>query len=92
MTSGEKSYVDDAFMSEKDDAYINEKDDTRYQIQNINDRDVPEDIVDYQFTFRSIAVGTLLGCILGASNIYMGLKAGWQFLGSFFGSIAGFGI
>ncbi|KAI9290525.1 OPT superfamily oligopeptide transporter [Neoconidiobolus thromboides FSU 785] len=79
-------------MSEKDDAYINEKDDTRYQIQNINDRDVPEDIVDYQFTFRSIAVGTLLGCILGASNIYMGLKAGWQFLGSFFGSIAGFGI
>src|SRR5690349_11463430 len=76
-----------------DDAFIDEKED-KYKISDIvvEEEEVPEDHVDYQFTFRSVFVGALLGCILGASNIYLSLKVGWSFLGSFFGSIAGFGV
>ncbi|KAJ3215398.1 hypothetical protein HDU67_000443 [Dinochytrium kinnereticum] len=44
------------------------------------------------FTFRAVAVGTLLGCIIGASNMYLGLTVGWSFGGSLFGSIVGFAI
>ncbi|KAJ3111755.1 hypothetical protein HDU96_005381 [Phlyctochytrium bullatum] len=44
------------------------------------------------FTFRAVLVGTLLGCIIGASNMYLGLTVGWSFGGSLFGSIVGFAI
>ncbi|KAI8852623.1 OPT oligopeptide transporter protein-domain-containing protein [Chytridium lagenaria] len=44
------------------------------------------------FTFRAVLVGTLLGCIIGASNMYLGLTVGWSFGGSLFGSIVGFSI
>ncbi|KAJ3100638.1 hypothetical protein HDU97_002031 [Phlyctochytrium planicorne] len=44
------------------------------------------------FTFRAVFVGTLLGCIIGASNMYLGLTVGWSFGGSLFGSIVGFAV
>ncbi|KAJ1333791.1 OPT/YSL family transporter [Microdochium nivale] len=47
---------------------------------------------DRQFTFRAVIVGTLLGAIVSASNIYLGLKTSWTFGASLFGSILGFAI
>lgn len=47
---------------------------------------------DRQFTFRAVIVGTLLGAVVSASNIYLGLKTSWTFGASLFGSILGFAI
>ncbi|KAJ3299850.1 hypothetical protein HK104_006587 [Borealophlyctis nickersoniae] len=44
------------------------------------------------FTFRAVLVGTLLGSIIAASNMYLGLTVGWSFGASLFGSIVGFAI
>ncbi|KAF8335067.1 oligopeptide transporter [Cantharellus anzutake] len=42
---------------------------------------------------RSIVVGCALGAVVGASNIYLGLKTGWYFLPpQLFGAIFGFAI
>ena len=32
-----------------------------------------------QLTFRAVAVGSILGFVVGASNLYLGLKTGWWF-------------
>ncbi|KAG8809316.1 hypothetical protein FRC17_003499 [Serendipita sp. 399] len=45
-----------------------------------------------QLTFRAVIVGSLLGLIVGASNIYLGLKTGFTFGASLFGAIFGFAI
>ncbi|PWN53970.1 OPT superfamily oligopeptide transporter [Violaceomyces palustris] len=47
---------------------------------------------EYQLTIRSLVVGTGLGCIVAASNIYLGLKTGFTFGASLFGAILGFAI
>ncbi|PWN40327.1 OPT superfamily oligopeptide transporter [Ceraceosorus guamensis] len=47
---------------------------------------------DYQLTIRAIVVGTALGMVIGASNVYLGLKTGFTFSGSLFGGILGFGV
>ncbi|KAI8808668.1 OPT oligopeptide transporter protein-domain-containing protein [Cladochytrium replicatum] len=44
------------------------------------------------FTFRAVFVGTLLGLIVTASNMYLGLTIGWSFGASLFGAIIGFSI
>ncbi|GAA5802236.1 hypothetical protein HPULCUR_007699 [Helicostylum pulchrum] len=47
---------------------------------------------DHQFTWRSAIVGSLLGCLVAASNMYLGLKIGWTFGASLFGAIFSFAI
>ncbi|KAJ9136585.1 OPT superfamily oligopeptide transporter [Pleurostoma richardsiae] len=43
-------------------------------------------------TFRAIATGIVLGCLVNASNLYLGLKTGFTFLASMFGAIFGYGV
>jgi OPT family oligopeptide transporter len=46
----------------------------------------------HQLTFRAIFVGCALGAVVGASNIYLGLKTGFTFGPQLFGAIFGFAI
>ncbi|KAL0959886.1 hypothetical protein HGRIS_011554 [Hohenbuehelia grisea] len=46
----------------------------------------------HQLTFRALFVGSILGAIVGASNIYLGLKTGFTFGPQLFGAIFGFAI
>lgn len=46
----------------------------------------------HQLTFRAVFVGCVLGAIVGASNIYLGLKTGFTFGPQLFGAIFGFAI
>lgn len=39
-----------------------------------------------QFTIRALIVGTLLGAVVSASNMYLCLKTGWTFGASLFGT------
>ncbi|KAG0075684.1 hypothetical protein BGZ93_001113 [Podila epicladia] len=43
-----------------------------------------------QFTVRAVLVGSILGLVVAASNMYTGLKAGWTFGAALWGSIFGF--
>lgn len=45
-----------------------------------------------QFTFRAVAVGCLLGSVVQASNIYLGLKTGFTFGASLFGALFGYAL
>ncbi|KAI8052757.1 OPT oligopeptide transporter protein-domain-containing protein [Thamnidium elegans] len=47
---------------------------------------------EFHFTWRSAIVGSLLGCLVAASNTYLGLKIGWTFGASLFGAIFSFAI
>lgn len=42
-----------------------------------------------QLTVRAVFVGCCLGGVIAASNVYLGLKTGWTFGASLFGSIFG---
>ncbi|OCH94855.1 OPT oligopeptide transporter [Obba rivulosa] len=53
------------------------------------DPNAPE---EQQLTFRAVLVGCGLGAVISASNVYLGLKTGWTFGASLFGSIFGFAI
>ncbi|KAG1866075.1 OPT oligopeptide transporter [Suillus subluteus] len=54
------------------------------------DPDAP--VEERQLTIRALLVGCLLGAVISASNVYLGLKTGWTFGASLFGSIFGFAI
>ncbi|KAI1306651.1 OPT oligopeptide transporter protein-domain-containing protein [Xylaria venustula] len=43
-------------------------------------------------TIRAVVVGILLGALVNASNLYLGLKTGFTFSANIFGSIFGYGI
>ncbi|KAE8333979.1 OPT oligopeptide transporter protein-domain-containing protein [Aspergillus sergii] len=43
-------------------------------------------------TFRALFVGCLCGTLVNASNLYLGLKAGWTDSANIFGSIIGFAV
>ncbi|KAI3320458.1 OPT superfamily oligopeptide transporter [Xylariaceae sp. AK1471] len=43
-------------------------------------------------TVRAVIVGILLGALVNASNLYLGLKTGFTFSANIFGSIFGYGI
>jgi OPT family oligopeptide transporter len=60
-------------------------------LETIDDRE-PDDGIPYQLTWRSTIIGSLLGCIVAASNTYLGLKIGWTFGACFFGAIIGYSI
>lgn len=46
----------------------------------------------HQLTVRALLVGSCLGAVVGASNIYLGLKSGFTFGSQLFGAIFGFAI
>ena len=46
----------------------------------------------YQLTIRALVVGTVLGCVIAASNVYLGLKTGFTFGASLFGALLGYSI
>ncbi|XP_006463464.1 hypothetical protein AGABI2DRAFT_208266 [Agaricus bisporus var. bisporus H97] len=54
------------------------------------DPHLPEE--EHQLTLRAIIVGCALGAVVGASNIYLGLKTGFTFGPQLFGAIFGFAI
>ncbi|PWZ02295.1 OPT superfamily oligopeptide transporter [Testicularia cyperi] len=58
--------------------------------KQFDERFFPEE--QWQLTIRSLVVGTLLGCVIAASNVYLGLKTGFTFGASLFGAIIGFSI
>ncbi|ORZ10448.1 OPT oligopeptide transporter protein-domain-containing protein [Absidia repens] len=67
--------------------------DEQVEVKNIEDRSLPEEFIEeYQFTWRAAIVGSLLGCLVAASNTYLGLKIGWTFGASLFGAIFSFAI
>ncbi|KAK0537545.1 hypothetical protein OC834_000469 [Tilletia horrida] len=43
-----------------------------------------------QFTLRAVLLGSVLGLLIAASNVYLGLKTGFTFGASLFGAILGF--
>ncbi|TQN67267.1 putative metal-nicotianamine transporter YSL5 [Colletotrichum shisoi] len=43
-------------------------------------------------TVRAIVVGCILGSLVNASNLYLGLKTGFTFIASMFGAIFGYGL
>ncbi|KAM7215417.1 OPT oligopeptide transporter domain containing protein [Rhypophila decipiens] len=43
-------------------------------------------------TVRAVVVGIILGCLVNASNLYLGLKTGFSFSANMFGAIFGYGI
>ncbi|KAF9384644.1 hypothetical protein CPB97_005488 [Podila verticillata] len=45
---------------------------------------------EQQFTWRASIVGSVLGLVVAASNMYLGLKIGWSFGAALWGSIFGF--
>ncbi|KAF9526157.1 OPT oligopeptide transporter [Crepidotus variabilis] len=71
-----------------------------YLDENFEDHDVtkpfpidPDEIVeDRQLSFRAVVVGCALGAVVGASNIYLGLKTGFTFGPQLFGAIFGYAI
>ncbi|KAI8979182.1 OPT oligopeptide transporter protein-domain-containing protein [Mycotypha africana] len=72
-----------------------------YDLQSVhNEEIIVEDeyknqehhIEEYQFTWRASIIGSLLGCLVAASNTYLGLKIGWTFGASLFGAIFSFAI
>ncbi|KAJ9089361.1 hypothetical protein DSO57_1013734 [Entomophthora muscae] len=50
------------------------------------------DLTGVTFTWRATLVGASMGCVVGAGNIYLGLKTGFGTSASLFSSIASFGI
>jgi OPT family oligopeptide transporter len=58
----------------------------------LEDENIVHDPRDMNLSLRSIVVGSFLGCVIAASNIYLGLKAGWTFGAGLFGSIFGFAL
>ncbi|KJA25455.1 hypothetical protein HYPSUDRAFT_160611 [Hypholoma sublateritium FD-334 SS-4] len=53
----------------------------------------PDEVEEtHQLTFRAVFVGCLLGGVVGASNIYLGLKTGFTFGPQLFGAIFGYAI
>ncbi|CZR58742.1 uncharacterized protein PAC_08634 [Phialocephala subalpina] len=54
--------------------------------------DLEGEVETQQFTVRAVLVGCLLGGVILASNVYPGLKTGWTFGTSLFGSIFRYAI
>ncbi|KAG2198816.1 hypothetical protein INT47_000732 [Mucor saturninus] len=89
--------VDEKFELDSPSSYKNEKldysdKDTDSQVA-VEEKPVQHAIVEeFQFTWRASIVGSLLGCLVAASNTYLGLKMGWTFGASLFGAIFSFAI
>ncbi|KAI8890666.1 OPT superfamily oligopeptide transporter [Backusella circina FSU 941] len=77
---------------------VYKEDKTEYDFQSFTDEQVvvnepdAQQVEETQFTWRSAIIGSLLGCLVAASNTYLGLKIGWTFGASLFGAIFSFAI
>ncbi|PPQ96836.1 hypothetical protein CVT26_006005 [Gymnopilus dilepis] len=93
-TTKEAAYVDEKHASSLEEGSLEDK------VETFDDHDVtrpfpidPNEIEEtHQLTFRAIFVGCALGAIVGASNIYLGLKTGFTFGPQLFGAIFGYAI
>ncbi|KAK3299739.1 OPT oligopeptide transporter protein-domain-containing protein [Chaetomium fimeti] len=56
----------------------------------IMDASIPDE--DNPLTIRAVVVGCLLGSLVCASNLYLGLKTGFTFSANMFGAIFGYGV
>ncbi|KAG1374546.1 hypothetical protein G6F61_009238 [Rhizopus arrhizus] len=85
-------------MSTEPAIVVNEKDEIKEYYESDKTSQVAVDTVsnklieEFQFTWRASIVGSLLGCLVAASNTYLGLKIGWTFGASLFGAIFSFAI
>ncbi|CAO3641464.1 unnamed protein product [Cunninghamella blakesleeana] len=71
----------------------NEYYDEQVHVKDVDTRSIPHAHEEGQhFTWRATIVGSLLGCLVAASNTYLGLKIGWTFGASLFGAIFSFAI
>ncbi|KAG0636378.1 OPT oligopeptide transporter protein-domain-containing protein [Tuber brumale] len=52
----------------------------------------PEETRSQILTVRAVVVGCILGGLVNASNVYLGLKSGFTFAANLFGAIFGFAI
>ncbi|RDB27912.1 hypothetical protein Hypma_002189 [Hypsizygus marmoreus] len=98
--------VETSNIAHRENSYPHEKDNSSSEggvpekLETFDDHDVtrpfpvlPDEVEEtHQLTFRAIFVGCVLGAIVGASNIYLGLKTGFTFGPQLFGAIFGFAI
>ncbi|KAI0976478.1 OPT oligopeptide transporter protein-domain-containing protein [Xylaria arbuscula] len=80
--------------------------DEKYDDIKVDEKEIEEDLDLYvplkmdpnipheanPLTIRAVVVGILLGALVNASNLYLGLKTGFTFSANIFGSIFGYGI
>ena len=101
VSDGGRTPSDPSILAEKGNMIqvANREDDHEHDEDNVLlsheeqfpiDPTAPEEI--QQFTIRATLVGCILGGVIAASNVYLGLKTGWTFGASLFGSIFGFAI
>ena len=76
--------------------YIDEKEEANLVATGVVDPFVPFDDLPEErqriLTIRAMLVGCICGALVNASNLYLGLKTGWTFGASLFGSIVGFAV
>ncbi|KAF1819139.1 oligopeptide transporter [Dissoconium aciculare CBS 342.82] len=81
---------------EKTTAYIGETEDTIMDEEPHLDPYVPFDDLPEErrvvLTVRAVILGAICGALVGASNIYLGLKSGWTFTANLLGAIIGFAV
>ncbi|KAI0066783.1 oligopeptide transporter [Artomyces pyxidatus] len=75
-----------------DDAEVEPESFATFDVSQPFPIDPTESEETHQLTFRALLVGCCLGAIVGASNIYLGLKTGFTFGSQLFGAIFGFAI
>jgi hypothetical protein len=90
----------DVYPQDKKEDYINFEDEKLYEEEDGEMLDnlfpfpplkgVPDE--EQQLSIRALVIGIMLGAVVSASNIYLGLKTGWTFGASLFGGILGFAI
>lgn len=80
----------------KGPTYVGEMEELEVDEEPVVDPFVPfDDLPDEKHwivTARAMLVGCVCGALVNASNLYLGLKTGWTFGASLFGSIVGFSV
>ncbi|KAK5117447.1 hypothetical protein LTR85_008832 [Meristemomyces frigidus] len=80
----------------KGPAYVGEMEELDVDEEPVIDPFVPFDDLPEErhriVTVRAMLVGCVCGALVNASNLYLGLKTGWTFGASLFGSIVGFSV
>ena len=59
-------------------------------MENQKESDDVTQTIDTEITIRSLIIGCLIGSVLAASNIYIGLKSGWSTSTNIFSALFGF--
>ncbi|KAG2379019.1 hypothetical protein C9374_007657 [Naegleria lovaniensis] len=82
QTSSQQDHVNEESVNDDDEEEFDENDTT--EVGRFKERG--------EFTFRAIAVGALIGILVGAMNVNFGLRTGWTQGGSIFASILSIGV